>query len=79
MLDRNDIDKAIETIDEEIIESPRQTIIKAFKQSKIYKQLMSESNKGNIVENGITYNLLKDDDIDAFLNKDIDNKEKFYQ
>jgi hypothetical protein len=39
---------------------------------------LSESNNGEIVENGITYNLKRDDDIHAFLNKDIDIKEKFY-
>jgi hypothetical protein len=36
-LEKNEINKAIETIDEEIVESPRITIIRAFKESNMYK------------------------------------------
>jgi len=74
----NKIDEAISMIEEDLKNDPDLQIAEAFRWSPLFQQLLNDSS-GLVQENGKTYNLRKTEDLLAYVNWEIETKEKNYE
>eukprot|EP00347_Sterkiella_histriomuscorum_P005819 403355150 len=73
----NKLDKAINKLDEELKDDPSLQILEAFQNSTMFQELVTQSG-GQVEDNGRIYNLLDPTDLLAYINREIENKEKTY-
>ena len=76
-LNSNQLDKAIDVIEQELNCSENEMIVKAFKESPTFQEILSKNN-GVVRDMTESYDFKNDKDIERYLKKQIENKEKNY-